>query len=81
MDIQTKNEKQNFIGLLLSANLLGLSVSLALLLWQWFTFPQNFGTTWTFLVLIAASLVYLNYRSFRNQFNAKTLWQWLKNHQ
>jgi len=81
LNLQTKTEKRNLLGLLLCFNFLGGSLQFLLLSIQFFYAPQYYAITWAFLVLISTLLAYFNLRYIRSNYQLKHLWQWLKNHQ
>ncbi|NCP67506.1 hypothetical protein GW756_02390 [bacterium] len=81
LDIQTKTEKTNFLGLLLFMNFVLGGILFFLLMIQFFYAPKYYAVTWTFMLLISLVVSYFNLRYFRAQFKVKHLWQWLKKHQ
>ncbi len=81
LEIQTKTEKRNFLGLLIISNFILSSLMFLLLMVQFFYAPKYAAVTWTFLVLLSLVIAYFNLRYFRVQFKLKHLWQWLKQHQ
>jgi|GEM_PF-5319126 len=81
LNIQTKTEKTNFVGLLVIGNFLAATICFLLLLMQFIYFPQYFGITWTFVLALNIGVAYFNLRYFRTQYRVKHLWEWLKNHQ
>lgn len=80
LDIQTKTEKTNFLGLLFFGNFMLSSALFLLLMIQFFYAPKYYAVTWTFMVLLSLVLAYFNLRYYRSQFKLKHLWQWLKQH-
>ena len=80
LDIQTQNEKQNFIGLLLFGNFIFAALQFSLLLIQFFFSPKAFALTWAFLLLLTLVIAYTNLRLFRTQYKLKQIWKWLKQH-
>lgn len=81
LNIQTKTEKNNFIGLLIAGNFLGTTTCFVLLILQFWYFPEFFALTWAFTLAVIIAMAYFNLRYFRALYNFKMLWQWLKNHQ
>lgn len=80
LDIQTKTEKMNFLGLLLLGNFLLSGILFLLLMIQFFYTPKYYALTWTFMLLISLVLAYFNLRYYRAQFKFKPLWQWFIKH-